>query len=184
MVRPRRDRGERPGDGCSARYHDEYGLRFQLGGIHPVGTKNWANLFADGSYIELLGVHDPTLPSAARVGRYLERHGDGLYHWALCTDSIEAVALRTGVALTGGFIDSVDGERQASYRFVSHPDHVPVEERRSRARDIGVEITEGSIEWVEVGAYAETLSAWVGDDVLDIRISPLTRGVQQVGFAR
>jgi len=188
-------------EAAAQHYRDEYGLRFQPGGIHPGGTKNWANLFADGSYIELLAVHDPALPYAALVARYLERHGDGLFHWALCTDNIETVASRARVAPTGGSIDSVDGQRQASWRTVSHPDprragvglpffiqydhdrrHVSVEERRSRAQDIGVEITEGSIEWVEVGADAETISAWVGDDVLDIRISTQTRGLQQVGL--
>ena len=184
---------------AAQRYRDEYGLLFQPGGIHPGGTKNWANLFPDGSYVELLAVHDPALPEAALVGRYLERHGDGLWHWGLRTDNIEAVASRTGVVPNGGSIDSVDGERQASWRIVSHPDprrvgvglpffiqtdnrrDLSVEERRSRARDIGVEITEGSIEWVEVGADAELLKAWIGDDVLDIRVSDQGRGLQRVG---
>src|SRR5687767_1562221 len=160
---------------AAQRLRDEYGLRFQPGGIHPGGTMNWANLFPDGSYIELLAVHDRTLPDAALVGRFLERHGDGLWHWALRTDDIDAVASRTGVVPTGGSIDSLDGDRQASWRIVSHPDprrvgvglpffiqtdnrrDLSVEERRSRARDIGVEVTEGSIEWVEVGADAEIL---------------------------
>lgn len=187
-------------EAAAQRYRDEHGLRFQPGGIHPGGTKNWANLFPDGSYIELLAVHDPALPYAGLVGRFLERHGDGLFHWALRTDDIETVASRTGVAPTGGSIDSVDGERQASWRFVSHPDprrdgvglpffiqydgdrrDVSVEERRSRARELGVEITEGRIEWVEVGADADLLSAWIGDDVLDIRITPDARGLQRVG---
>lgn len=185
---------------AASRYRDEHGIRFQPGGIHPGGTKNRANLFPDGSYIELLAVHDPALPDAALVGRYLERHGDGLWHWGLRTDNIEAVASRTGVLPTGGSIDSVDGARQASWRIVSHPDprragvglpffiqtddrrDLSAEERRSRARDIGVEITEGSIEWVEVGADAEILSAWVGDDVLDIRVSDKARGLQRVGL--
>lgn len=187
-------------ESAAFRYREEHGLLFQPGGIHPGGTKNWANLFADGSYIELLAVHDPALPDAALVGRYLERHGDGLWHWGLRTDNIEAVASRTGVVPTGGAIESVDGVRQASWRIVSHPDprrvgvglpffiqtdkrrDLSADERRSRARDTGVEITEGNIEWVEVGADAEILSAWVGDDVLDIRISAQARGPQRVGL--
>jgi hypothetical protein len=189
-------------ENAAQRYRDEHGLRFQPGGIHPGGTKNWANLFPDGSYIELLAVHDPTLPYAALIARYLERHGDGLWHWALRTDSIDAVASRTGVAPTGGSIDSLNGERQASWRIVSHPEprragvglpffieyetdrrDVSVEQRRSRARAMGIELTEGRIEWVEVGADANTLSAWVGSDELDIRISDGTRGLQRVGLS-
>lgn len=155
----------------------------------------------DNAIIELLAVHDPALPSAARIARYLERHGDGLWHWALRTDDIDAVASRTGVAPTGGSINSTNGERQASWRIVSHREprrdgaglpfvmeydndrrSKSVEERPTRARDTGVELTEGRIEWVEVGANPDTLWAWVGNADLDIRIFDGARGLQRVGL--
>ena len=106
---------------AARRFREDYGIAFEPGGVHPGGTKNWANLFPDGSYIELLAVHDAAVPSAALVSRFLERHGEGLFHWALRTDDIEAVAARTGEAVTGGAIDSMEGERQGSWRIVSHP---------------------------------------------------------------
>jgi len=186
---------------AARRFREDCGIAFQPGGVHPGGTKNWANLFPDGSYIELLAVHDATVPSAALVGRFLERHGDGLFHWALRTDDIEAVAARTGEAVTGGSIDSIEGERQASWRIVSHPDprrvgvglpffiqydgprsDVSIEDRRAQAQEIGTELTEGRIDWVEVGTDPEVLAAWVGHDALDIRVSNERRGLQRVGL--
>lgn len=182
-------------------YRDEYGIAFRQGGVHADGTKNWANQFPDGSYIELLAVDDPSQPSGTLVRRFLDRHGDGLYHWGLRTDDIEEVVSRTGVVPRGGSIDSVDGERQASWRFVSHPDprrvglglpffiqydgprrDVPVEERRRRAQETGTELTEGTLDWVEVGTDPEVLAAWVGDALLDIRVSDEGRGLQRVGL--
>ena len=113
---------------AARRYREDCGIAFQPGGVHPGGTKNWANLFPDGSYIELLAVNDAAVPSAALVRRFLERHGDGLFHWALRTDDIEAVAARTGVAVTGGSIDSIEGERQAKLAHRVPPR--PAESRR------------------------------------------------------
>ena len=52
------------------RFREDYGITFQPGGVHPGGTKNWSNLFPDGSYIELLAVSDATAPSAAVVRRF------------------------------------------------------------------------------------------------------------------
>lgn len=187
-------------ESAASRYRSEYGLLFQPGGIHPGGTRNWANLFPDGSYIELLGVHDESLPYAGLVRRFLDRRGDGLFHWALRTDDIEAVSLRTGVAMTGGSIDSTEGARQASWRIVSHPDargvgvglpffiqydgpsrETSVAARRKRAREAGVQLTEGRIAWVEVGADPSTLTTWIDDDSLDIRLTAEGRGLQRVG---
>jgi hypothetical protein len=106
---------------AARRYRAEYGIPFASGGIHPGGTANSANLFPDGSYIELLEVHDASLPFAAVVRRFLDRHRDGLFHWALRRDDIETVAARTGITPTVGWIDSIEGDRQASWRTVSHP---------------------------------------------------------------
>lgn len=186
-------------EAAAAHLRHEHGLLFQPGGIHPSGTKNWANLFPDGSYIELLAINDPSLPSAALIARFLERHGDGLFHWALRTDDIETVAARTGVAPAGGSIDSHEGERQASWRIVSHPDprrsgvglpffiqydgprrDSSVPARRARAAATGVEVTEGRIDWVETGADPAVLSTWVGDESLDIRVAAGERGLQRV----
>lgn len=188
-------------EAAAAHHRDEHGLLFQSGGIHPSGTKNWANLFPDGSYIELLAIHDPSLPYASLIARFLERHGDGLFHWALRTDDIEGVATRTGVAPTGGSVDSPEGERQASWRIISHPDprrsgvglpffiqydgprrDASVPARRARAAAAGVRVTEGSIDWVEAGADPAVLSTWVGDEPLDIRVVAGERGLQRVGL--
>lgn len=187
---------------AAQRYRDEYGLRFQAGGIHPVGTRNWSTLFPDGSYVELLAPHDVSQPFGSLVNRFIERNGDGLFHWALRTADIDTVADRTGVATTAGSIESVDGDRQGSWRTLAHPDPrrggvglpffieydgpkhlVSVDERRARARRSGIEITEGSIEWVEVGADPDALRAWVADDRLEIRLATEGRGLRAVGLS-
>lgn len=188
-------------EAAARHFRAEYGIVFATGGIHPGGTANSANLFPDGSYIELLAVHDASLPYAAVVSRFLERHGEGLFHWALRVDDIEAIAARTGIAPTVGWIDSIEGERQASWRIVSHLDargvgvglpffiqydgpgrDVPDEERRARAQARGIEVTEGRIEWIEVGTDADVLARWVGDDTLDIRVDRKARGLQRAGL--
>jgi hypothetical protein len=70
------------------------GLVATGGGRHErFGTRNRLAFLADGSYLELIGVDDPSLLDASPVGqavhRQLDAHGAGLATYALVVDAIE-----------------------------------------------------------------------------------------------
>ena len=57
-------------------------------------------------------------------------------------------------------------------QYDGHRSEVSIEDRRALAQRIGTELTEGSLDWVEIGTDPEVLAAWVGRALpADIRVS-------------
>jgi hypothetical protein len=79
---------------AAAELADRVGLATTGGGTHPgAGTFNRVAFLADGAYLELIGVADPTAAAGVPVGRAvlaaLER-GGGLATYALLDDAVDA----------------------------------------------------------------------------------------------
>ena len=94
------------------------------GPTEPLGTGNRCAMFAEGGYLELLAVFDPTLHCRGFPER-LERY-EGLHILAFeCTDaSLAAAALRDGGTAVQGIghlersVDTPDGPRSAQFSLV------------------------------------------------------------------
>ncbi|MFM2105293.1 MAG: hypothetical protein RL338_325 [Chloroflexota bacterium] len=100
-------------DGAAALLERELGLRATGGGDHArLGTFNRLVWLGD-TYLELIGVRDPTLAAASWVGAPTVRTlaaGGGLATWAVATErlDVEVDRLRAGGADLAG---PLDGER-------------------------------------------------------------------------
>lgn len=82
-------------DAAAADLESQLGIAATGGGRHErFGTRNRIAWLADGSYLELIGVDDPSLASSSPVGgaavRMLDAHGGGLAAWALVSDELES----------------------------------------------------------------------------------------------
>jgi len=80
-------------EAAAAELADRVGLATTGGGTHPgAGTFNRVAFLADGAYLELIGVADPTAAAGVPVGRAvlaaLER-GGGLATYGLLDDAVE-----------------------------------------------------------------------------------------------
>lgn len=186
--------GVRDLDAGAARLNAQLGLGFIRGGRHPGGTANSIAPLEPPQYLELIAVVDPAGPTAQAVER--EMNGDErLVGWAIVPDDLDAVAARLGVQPSGGSIDNPDGST-GHWRTVGDPDDsaypffidydgdADVRRRRwaERRADSGNNWVRG-VTFVEVGADAARMRAWIGDDTIPVRCIEGEHGVLAVGIA-
>jgi hypothetical protein len=184
--------------GAAARRYDEvFGLASVTGGRHPGhGTGNRI-VPLGSSYLELVAVVDEEEAAESPFGRWVERLATGGRDApaALClrTDDIDAAARRTGcdaLAMSRTRPDGVvlewevvglelaiaDGLPFFIQWHVDEGDH-PGRDRVEHRRDpVG-------IDWVELGADASRLHAWLGDHDLPLRMVDGAAGPHRVAVA-
>jgi hypothetical protein len=178
-------------DSAAARLLDEHGLVAAGGGVHPGGTKNLAVVLEDGSYVELLAVHDETKPFAQRLERFLQ-DGDGLFHFALRTTNIDAFGVRVGITPQGGSIETSDGSighwrtvaggRASRLPFVIQYEGHRTDEMRAEAV-ARHRVRPKGFAWVEFGGDQSVLDEWVGGASLPIRVVDAEPGIRAAGIA-
>jgi len=181
-------------DAAAARLNGELGLGFIRGGRHPGGTANSVAPLEPPQYLELIAVADRAGEMAAVVER--EMGGEERFiGWAIVPDDLDAVAARLGVEPTDGSIENPDGST-GSWRIVGNPDDTAYPffieyegdadlrrrhwaERRAESGNNWVR----SVTFVEVGADAARMRAWIGDDEISVRCIEGEHGVLAVGLA-
>jgi hypothetical protein len=181
-------------DAAAARLNGEHGLGFIRGGRHPGGTSNSIAPIDPPQYLELIAVADPAGELAEMLAR--EMNGEErLVGWAIEPDELDAVATRLGIQPFGGSIENPDGST-GSWRIVgdtndsSFPFFIEYDgdsdvrrrrwaERRAEAGNNWVR----SVTFVEVGADADRMREWIGDDSIPVRCIEGERGVLAVGLA-
>lgn len=111
--------GVRDLDAAAHRFWEEYGLASYEGGVHPAyGTANRIVPMGD-SYIEIMGVADPSVARTNPLGEFLlsqTQGGDRWVAWCLRSDDIEATATRIGSAAIPGERMRPDG-RAVTWRL-------------------------------------------------------------------
>lgn len=169
------------------RFRRELGLNSVEGGVHPRGTLNRVAWCGDGSYVELIGVHNAALPLGAWLDRHLHERGDGLVAWAVRTDDIEAVGARLGARVEVGSIASADGTT-GSWRTVGSatamsqpcfPFFIQYDEPRSEPRAAAA----ARLAWIEVSGDTSAIHDWLAEDDLPVRTAegvPAHAGVSPV----
>jgi hypothetical protein len=181
-------------DVAAARLNGEHELGFVRGGRHPGGTMNSIAPLESPQYLELITVADP----AGETAEMLQREMDGeerLVGWAIEPDDLDAVAARLGIEPFVGSIDNPNGssgtwrivgnEEDSAFPFFIEYDGDPEVRRRAwaeRRAEAGNNWVR-AITFVEVGADAEAMRAWIGDDSIPVRCIEGERGVLAVGLA-
>lgn len=175
-------------ESAAERLQQEHGLVALPGGAHPGGTCNWIVNLEAPQYLELLGVADAEKLSASPRGRWLlselER-GDHLLTWALRTESIDAVAKRTGRAPIDGFATDADGDVRGGWRTIAAPPesagalpffiqyNATLEEtiagRRQSYEAAASPAVPGRIRELELSVDEDKLRAWTGAE-LPVRV--------------
>lgn len=186
--------GVRDVDAAAERLRREYGLGSVPGGVHLGGTTNRIVPLAPPTFLELLGVGDPTLGDGAWLSGALAGR-DRLLWWVLGVDDLDETARRRGLPTQVGMMDMADGS-QRTFRtagmsryplpfFISF-DLDPEARMRiwqARYRDAGHDCAPGAFSFLEVGDTPELLDAWLGDHGLPVRHAPATTpGIQAVGI--
>jgi hypothetical protein len=181
-------------DAAAARLNGEHGLGFIRGGRHPGGTANSVAPLEPPQYLELISVVDPGGETAQMVTREMDGE-ERLVGWAIVPDDLDAVAARLGVQPFGGSIENPDGS-SGSWRIVGDPEDsaypffieydgdADLRRRRwaERRAESGNNWVRG-VTFVEVGADAPRMRAWIGDDTIPVRCIEGERGVLAVGLA-
>lgn len=181
-------------DAAAERLRREYGLGSVPGGIHLGGTTNRIVPLAPPTYLELLGVGDPTLSDGAWLSETLAGR-DRVLWWVLGVDDLDETARRRGLAIQSGRMEMVDGS-QATFRtagmhryplpfFISYDidPETRMRLRQGRYLQAGHECEPGAFAFVEVGATPELLDAWLGQHGLPVRHVPRTTpGIHAVGI--
>jgi hypothetical protein len=170
-------------DAGAAHVAGTLGLEVTGGGVHDgQGTHNLILPFS-GGYLEVLALVDPdgppVSPLAGALAARLERHGDGLYAWAVCVDDVEARAARLGTELMtiarDGFSARITGVGEALSEpalpfFITRDHDVP---------DPG-EGAGGALESLELEGDEARLRDWLGELPAYVRVRPGDRGVRAV----
>ncbi len=184
-------------EAAARRYEDELGLASVAGGRHPGhGTGNRIMPLGD-AYLELMAVVDEEEAAASPLGAWVHERvadtGGGPAALCLRTDDIDAVAARIGrvplamsrqrpdgVALDWHLVGLDDAITDGLPFFIQwhvaerdHPGHDRVEHR----------LRPVAIDWVELGADATRLAAWLGDHDLPLRLVDGSPGPQRVAVA-
>jgi len=181
-------------DAAAERLRREHGLGSVPGAIHLGGTTNLVVPLAPPTFIELLGVGDPTLSDGAWLSQTLAGH-DRVLWWALGTDDLDETARRRGLPVQSGRMEMCDGPPR-TFRTTGMP-HFPlpffisydieIEARlrlsETRYRDAGHECEPGAFAFVEAGGAPEVLDTWLGEHGLPVRHVPTTApGICAVGI--
>lgn len=179
---------------AAERLRRDYGLGSVPGGIHLGGTTNRIVPLAPPTFLELLGVGDPTLGDGAWLSETLAGR-DRLLWWALGVDDLDETARRRGLALQVGMMDMTDGP-QRTFRTAGMPRYplpffisfeIDPEARmrlsQARYREAGHDCEPGAFTFVEVGDTPERLDAWLGDHGLPIRhVAGAPPGIHAAGI--
>jgi hypothetical protein len=181
-------------DAAAERLRREHGLGSVPGAIHLGGTTNLIVPLAPPTFIELLGVGDPTLGDGAWLSQTLAGR-DRVLWWALGTDDLDESARRRGLPVQSGRMEMSDGPARAFRTagmphfplpfFISYDidpkDRLRLSEARYRAA--GHECEPGAFAFVETGDVPEVLDTWLGDHGLPVRHAPTTApGICAVGI--
>lgn len=180
-------------DTAAERLRRECGLGSVPGGIHLGGTTNLIVPLAPPTFIELLGVGDPTLGDGAWLSRTLGGR-DRVLWWALGADDLDETARRRGLPVKSGTMEMSDGPPR-TFRTAGMPQYplpffisydIEPEARlrlsETRFREARHDCEPGAFAFVEVGGARELLDAWLGDHGLPVRHVPTTApGIHAVG---
>jgi hypothetical protein len=181
-------------DAAAERLRREHGLGSVPGAIHLGGTTNLIVPLAPPTFIELLGVGDPTLGDGAWLSQTLAGR-DRVLWWALGTDDLDESARRRGLPVQSGRMDMSDGPPR-TFRTTGMPQFplpffisydIETEARlqlsETRYRDARHECEPGAFAFVEAGGAPEFLDTWLGDHGLPVRHAPTTApGICAVGI--
>jgi len=173
-------------DVASALIERELGLAVQPGGRHEgVGTHNRIVALGDG-YLELLAIADPEEASGTGFGRavqaHLDRHGDGLFGWAVEVDDIAPVAERLDDAISTIRRDGLSAQLTGlagSLRDRALPFFVA---RDPGTLDPGAAGDGGGITRIEVAGDPARLTAWLGGATLPVHVVGGAPGVRAVAI--
>jgi len=158
------------------------------GGRHEgIGTHN--EIFPlGGGYLEVLAVADADEAAASGIGRALQARlaesGDGLWAWAIAVDDVEPVAARLGSGVTTIARDGLSAHLTGVAEALGEPGLPFFIARDPGIGDPGAAGDAGGISWIEVGADAARLAAWLGDDTLPLRVVSGAPGVRAVGIGQ
>lgn len=178
-------------DATAERLRREHGLGSVPGGIHLGGTSNRFVPLEPPTFLELLGVGDPSLADAAWLRRRIDGR-DRMIWWVLGTADLDETARRRGLDIHSGTMPMAEGD-SATFRaagmhryplpfFVAH-DPARVAVWRERYRRAEHECAPGAITFVEVGDAPEAADAWLGDHGLPVRHAPGEPGIAALGIA-
>jgi hypothetical protein len=180
---------------AAERLRREHGLGSVSGGIHLGGTTNLIVPLAPPTFLELLGVGDPTLSDGAWLSETLAGR-DRVLWWVLGVDDLDDTARRRGLRIQSGSMQMADGSAR-TFRtagmpryplpfFVSYdidPEGL-IQLRQDRYREAEHDCEPGAFAFVEVGETPGLLDAWLGDHGLPVRHLPgSTPGIHGVGIA-
>ena len=181
-------------DVAAARLNAEHELGFVRGGRHPGGTRNSIAPLEPPQYLELIAVADRTGETAHVVQAAMDGE-ERLIGWAIEPDDLDAVATRLGLEPFVGSIENPNGStgswrivgdtNDSAYPFFIEYDGDP-EVRRRRWAERRAESGNNwvrAITFVEVGADANRMRAWIGDDTIPVRCLDGEHGVLGVGLA-
>jgi len=161
-------------DAAAERFEADFGLTATGGGVHPGGTKNLAVRCDDGSYIELLAVHDPEGPLAQWVQSAIA-DGDTWIGWAVRTDDMPALVARLGITTQRGSIVAEDGT-EGSW-VVGGTEALGAGSNRPFFIDYGAlerlpapPNSPRCLAWVEVGGDEAEVREWLSDDSVPVRV--------------
>jgi Glyoxalase-like domain len=172
-------------DATAARFWDQFGLASVPGGRHPGwGTAN-VIVPLGREYLELIGVAEKSEAQASGFGRRVAEAaagGDSLIGWAVATDDLESIARRLGLEVAQGSRRRPDGStlrwRLAGMERMlaggAFPLFVqwegPDEHHPGRAAATH-RVNASGIAWIELAGDDESLTSWLGDCELPVRIS-------------
>ena len=181
-------------DVAAARLNAEHELGFVRGGRHPGGTKNSIAPLEPPQYLELIAVADPAGETAQMIQRAMDGE-ERLVGWAIEPDDLDAVAARLGIEPFVGSIENPNGST-GSWRIVgdtqdnAYPFFIEYDgDAEVRRRRWAERRAESGNNWVraftfvEVGADADRMRAWVGDETIPVRCLEGEQGVLAVGLA-
>lgn len=157
---------------AGARFERDYGLTAYPGGLHPgFGTGNLI-IPLGKLYVELIAVADEavarTNPLGSRVAE-IASSGGGWMGWVVRVDDLDARAAARDVAVFPGIRTTTSGE-QLSWRLAgiermiadpAYPFFIAWDDMSVHP---GIPEQPGaSLAWIEVGAEAGELRAWLGE---------------------
>jgi hypothetical protein len=181
-------------DAAAERLRREHGLGSVPGGVHLGGTTNRLVPLEPPTFLELLGVGDPTLDDGAWLSRTLDGQ-DRLLWWVLGVDDLDETAGRRGLPVQTGTMPFADGGTATFHTagmsryplpfFIAY--ETDLEARmtlwRDRYREAGHACEPGAIEWIEAGESPALLDAWLGDHGLPVRHAPGRPGIVSAAIA-
>lgn len=181
-------------DAAAERLRREHGLGSVPGGIHLAGTTNRLVPLAPPTFLELLGVGDPTLSDGAWLSETLAGR-DRMLWWVLGVDDLDEAARRRGQPIQSGMMEMSDGS-PSTFRTAGTPRYplpffisfgtdpeARMQRWQTRYDEADHDCEPGAFAFVEVGDTPELLDAWLGDHELPVRhVLTRTPGIHTVGI--